>query len=244
MKYAQLLKAIDVTSQHLVGRAAGAVNQALVIRNWLIGAYIVEFEQNGEDRARYGEKLIPKLAADLKARGISGLGLSTLKSTRLLYLTYPQLGHIAGGLFQGKAVAPQIGQPVVGLLSGQGREKQIGQPVVGQTGREVVLTGLVPALVERISSDAAKTAKSKSSPLVRKSRSVKPLAAKLALRFSWAHLFEFIRLDDPLKRAFYENECLKGNWSKRQLQRQIGSLLLARCLSMRGGDRVLCGEKG
>ncbi len=228
MKYAQLIRAIDTTSQHLLGRAAAAVNQALVIRNWMVGAYIVEFEQNGEDRARYGEKLIPKLAADLKARGISGLGLSTLKSTRLLYLTYPQLGQIACGLFQGKAMAPQIGQPVVGLLSGQGREKQIGQPVVGQTGREVVLTGLVPALIDRISSDAAKTARSKSSPLVRKSRTVKPLAPNLVLRFSWAHLFEFIRIDDPLRRAFYENECLRGNWSKRQLQRQIGSLLYER----------------
>ena len=39
---------------------------------------------------------------------------------------------------------------------------------------------------------------------------------------------ELIRLDDPLKRAFYENECLKGNWSVRQLQRQIGSLLFER----------------
>ena len=46
--------------------------------------------------------------------------------------------------------------------------------------------------------------------------------------FSWTHILELIRIDDPLKRAFYENECLKGNWSKRQLQRQIGSLLFER----------------
>ena len=104
----------------------------------------------------------------------------------------------------------------------------MGQPVVGQMGRGVVLTSLVPALIGRISSDTAKTAKPKSSPLVRKSQTVKPLAAELVLRFSWAHLLEFIRLDDPIKRAFYENECLKGNWSKRQLQRQIGSLLFER----------------
>ncbi len=228
MKYAQLLKAIDATSQHLVGRVATTVNQALVIRNWLIGAYIVEFEQNGEDRARYGEKLVPRLAADLQARGISGLGLSTLKSTRLLYFTYPQLGQIVSGLFQRKAKPPQIGQPVVGFLSGQDRENQIGQPVVGQMGGGAMLDCLAPAIIERISSDAAKTAKSKSSPLVRKSQTVKPLAAELVLRFSWAHLLEFIRVDDPIKRAFYENECLKGNWSKRHLQRQIGSLLFER----------------
>ncbi len=35
-------------------------------------------------------------------------------------------------------------------------------------------------------------------------------------------------MDDPWKRAFYENECLKGNWSVRQIQRQIGSLLYER----------------
>ena len=32
-------------------------------------------------------------------------------------------------------------------------------------------------------------------------------------------------MDDPWKRAFYENECLKASWSVRQLQRQIGSML-------------------
>ena len=48
------------------------------------------------------------------------------------------------------------------------------------------------------------------------------------MELSWSHLLEFIRLDDPWKRAFYENECLKANWSKRQLQRQIGSLLYER----------------
>jgi hypothetical protein len=50
----------------------------------------------------------------------------------------------------------------------------------------------------------------------------------LILRFSWSQLLELIRIGDPVKRAFYENECLKGNWSVRQLQRQIGSLLYER----------------
>jgi predicted nuclease of restriction endonuclease-like (RecB) superfamily len=48
------------------------------------------------------------------------------------------------------------------------------------------------------------------------------------LRLSWSHWAELIRLDEPLKRAFYENECLKGSWSVRQLQRQMGSLLYER----------------
>jgi len=35
-------------------------------------------------------------------------------------------------------------------------------------------------------------------------------------------------LDDDLKRAFYEVECFRGNWSVRELRRQIGSLYFER----------------
>ena len=48
-----------------------------------------------------------------------------------------------------------------------------------------------------------------------------PLSAESLFELSWTHFIELIRLDDPWKRAFYENECLKGHWSVRQLQRQI-----------------------
>jgi hypothetical protein len=63
-----------------------------------------------------------------------------------------------------------------------------------------------------------------------------PLPAPLILQISWTKLQELIRIEDPWKRAFYESECLKGNWSVRQLQRQIGSLLYERPgLSMNRG---------
>ncbi len=55
-----------------------------------------------------------------------------------------------------------------------------------------------------------------------------PLSPEELLRFSSAHFLELIRIDDPWKRAFYENELLQGHWSKRQLQRQIKSLLYER----------------
>ena len=66
MNYEQLVTAIDVASQALLGGAAKAFNQALVLRNWLIGAHLIEFEQSGQDRATYGEQLLSNLAADLK----------------------------------------------------------------------------------------------------------------------------------------------------------------------------------
>ena len=55
-----------------------------------------------------------------------------------------------------------------------------------------------------------------------------PLPPQEILRLSWTHIIELLAVDDPWKRAFYENECIKGNSSVRQLQRQIGSLLYER----------------
>ena len=68
--------------------AKGAVNQLLTIRNWVIGYYIVEFEQNGQERAKYGENLLKNLAMRLD---IKGLGDIQLYLCRMFYSRYPQI---------------------------------------------------------------------------------------------------------------------------------------------------------
>ncbi len=45
---------------------------------------------------------------------------------------------------------------------------------------------------------------------------------------SWSHYCLLLRLDEPFKREFYEVECIRGNWSVRQLDRQIQSMLYER----------------
>ena len=45
---------------------------------------------------------------------------------------------------------------------------------------------------------------------------------------SFSHFVELLKTDDPLQRAFYEIECVKGTWSVRELQRQIESLYFER----------------
>ena len=50
MKFGQLIEAINQAHVSMQSSAVKAVNRHLTIRNWLIGYYIVEFEQNGEDR--------------------------------------------------------------------------------------------------------------------------------------------------------------------------------------------------
>ena len=52
--------------------------------------------------------------------------------------------------------------------------------------------------------------------------------AILLTKLSFTHLAELTALDDPLKRAFYEIECMRGNWSVRELKRQIASLYYER----------------
>ena len=53
-----LAQSIQHTHTVLQQEAVKSVNISMTVRNWLVGFYIVEFEQNGEDRAIYGDKLI------------------------------------------------------------------------------------------------------------------------------------------------------------------------------------------
>ena len=68
--------------------AKGAVNQLLTIRNWTIGCYIVEYEQEGCDRAKYGAHILENLAKRLEIKGIDR---QLLSACRLFYIRYPQI---------------------------------------------------------------------------------------------------------------------------------------------------------
>jgi predicted nuclease of restriction endonuclease-like (RecB) superfamily len=62
---------------------------------------------------------------------------------------------------------------------------------------------------------------------------------RLLRLLSWTHFIELIRMDDPLKRAFYEVEALQNRWSVRELKRQIDSLLYERVGLSRDKEGVL-----
>ena len=51
---------------------------------------------------------------------------------------------------------------------------------------------------------------------------------RIIQQLSYSHLELLVDLDDDVKRAFYEIECMRGNWSVRELKRQIGSLYYER----------------
>lgn len=65
-----------------------AVNRFATVRNYVIGFYIVEYEQHGSDRAKYGDKLLKRLTEKVNRRGINE---TLLKVSRAFYLNYPHI---------------------------------------------------------------------------------------------------------------------------------------------------------
>jgi hypothetical protein len=178
--------------------AVRSVDEILTLRNWLIGAWIVAYEQEGADRARYGEGLIDALAAAFKARGVGGLGRSNLKNYRQIALTWPALG-IRQTSGESRYLA-DIRQTLFGE-SGPG---QIWQTLSGES---------LPALptggeLQPWQDDA--------------------WLLRLRRELSFSHLLELSRRSDPLARAFYEVQALAHRWSVRELKRQRDSMLFER----------------
>lgn len=89
MNFESLVGRINLIQDALQAQAAHAVNLSLTARNWLVGYYIVEYEQHGEDRAKYGEKLINKLSQRINRKGFEP---RRLREYRQLYIVYPILG--------------------------------------------------------------------------------------------------------------------------------------------------------
>jgi len=107
----KLITTIEQIHRQLQAVAASSVNQSLTVRNWLIGYYIVEFEQNGEDRAAYGDKLIEKLAG--KLNHIKGIDERSLRRFRQFYMIYPHFDSAIRG-----TVSPELyHSPIRGTLS-------------------------------------------------------------------------------------------------------------------------------
>jgi predicted nuclease of restriction endonuclease-like (RecB) superfamily len=64
-------------------------NHTLVETNWWTGHYIVEFEQQGNAKAKYGKAILENLAKDLSIKYGKGFSRSNLNYMRNLYLFYP-----------------------------------------------------------------------------------------------------------------------------------------------------------
>lgn len=91
MNFQLLADTIQHTHKAFYQHAVKAVNKNLTLRNWLIGCYLMEYEQLGEDRGAYGTKLLASLAERVAVKGISE---TSLKLCRQFYFTYPKVGYL------------------------------------------------------------------------------------------------------------------------------------------------------
>ena len=66
--FEKLVGVIQQVHEELSAQAGRAVNLSLTLRNWLIGAYIAEYELSGADRASYGDNLLNELSRELRLR--------------------------------------------------------------------------------------------------------------------------------------------------------------------------------
>lgn len=178
-----LASQISNLHNYLQNRAKQEVNNALTIRNWLIGLYIIEYEQKGSDYAIYGLKVMKELADRLKK--IKGMSSTQLYLYKDFYKTYPDFFPTVSGLFQNSGY--QLDENFL-TLSGKLEPEPI-KPTESELSfpPEVLLT-----------------------------------------RLSFSHFIELINADTPLKRAFYEIQAIKNNWSVRELNRAMSTLLFER----------------
>jgi predicted nuclease of restriction endonuclease-like (RecB) superfamily len=68
-----------------------SVNTTQVVANWLIGREIVEEEQRGQTKAKYGTKLLIALACRLRKEFGNGYSVDNLEFFRRFYRDYPAL---------------------------------------------------------------------------------------------------------------------------------------------------------
>lgn len=149
----QLIDNVYQTHCQLQLNAQKVVNINLTIRNWLVGYYIVEFEQNGEDRAKYGTNLIGELASKLKAKGLKGFFISALKNHRTFYLLYPQISQsVINFLGEEKSqsltgeLQKQLPIPIRGALTAELQEYPISSETLLS---QLSFTECLPELLQR-----------------------------------------------------------------------------------------------
>lgn len=91
-EFENLATTFQVTQDALLRHSARAVDSALVVRNWLFGWYLVEFENASASRADlYGKELISKLAKRLKEKGLRGVSPTNLRKFREFFQAYPEI---------------------------------------------------------------------------------------------------------------------------------------------------------
>lgn len=182
-----LASIVQTTHDAAQSSAVKAINRMQTMRNWLIGYYIVEFEQHGKDRAEYGTQLLKKLEERVDRKGLTR---NTFQSSRVFYRMYPQMIENFKNKNRPTVSCKSTGHAISPLLEGSSKPT------------DVICTTLSCKFVTP--------------------------GETLVSKLSFSHINEIMKIDDPLARYFYEQECIKCTWSVRELRRQISTNLYVR----------------
>ena len=94
MDFKKLITSLSKINQELREQSISAVNTSLTLRNWFFGFYIIEFEQNGNDRAEYGRGLLATISKEMKGLHISNTDERELRRYRQFYMVYPEAAKL------------------------------------------------------------------------------------------------------------------------------------------------------
>jgi predicted nuclease of restriction endonuclease-like (RecB) superfamily len=193
-------------------QSARSVNAILTATYWEIGRRIVEFVQQGETRAEYGDEVLVNLSRDLTKKFGRGFAHDNLQRMRLFYLARPV-------------------ETIYATLSRKSIERRI-----VQTASEQFL------LPQKCQTPSGKSAAPIYATLSRKSEINLALyleALTHAFPLSWSHYVRLLSVEQPEARRFYETESLRGGWSVRQLDRQVSTLFYERTALSKNKAKML-----
>jgi predicted nuclease of restriction endonuclease-like (RecB) superfamily len=206
---------------------ARTVNTTQVMANWLIGREIVEEEQRGTKRAGYGQELLRQLSSRLRKEFGSGFSVDNLELFRAFFLEYPIL--LSGN--KSDAVRRISSASISDTPCRISRGEQESDPARGKPAIEKghALRGLLGSPSGKTGArDQVSEVEISNAP---RAESWQP--GTLHPNLSWTHYRRLLRLGRNDARAFYEIEAIKNNWSARELERQINSLLYERLAKSR-----------
>jgi predicted nuclease of restriction endonuclease-like (RecB) superfamily len=196
------------------------VNAFMTATYWEVGRRIVEFEQGGLDRAKYGDAVVERLAQDLTARLGRGFSRRNVFLMRAFYLGFPRpIVQTASALSSDSDTS----QAIVQTLSAQSESAEICSTVSGK----------FTQVIRSTPSNISQTPSGESLPFA-----LTDLARAFPL--PWSHYVLLIsRSRSPEAFAFYHTEALRGGWSVRQLARQIDSQFYERTALSRNKAAML-----
>lgn len=214
--------------------SARSANAVMTATYWLIGRRIVEHEQQGRERAEYGQALLKRLSADLARRFGRGFSVDNLERMRLFYDAFKP--SMISATAPRRCASRKSATP--SRISEAECAIEPAAPLAKSAADTIAQTMFAQLAVPAYKVEAAPGR----SRWPREHHFLAPVAARFPL--PWSHYVRLLAVKNPHGRAFYEAEALRGGWSIRQLDRQIGSMFYERAALSRNKAAMLRkGEK-